>query len=203
SIIACRVPPDSPAAPGTGRGVLSSDDRPIDCARRRAGSTVSTTACLPRSAGRSPKAGAVVVLPAPPEPQQTMIRVRGSSSSRSTSRAGPGRMSGCSVLVSSHSSGCSLLVCSRHSGCSLLTQGRGQPVQPGQVHLVSDQRQVVTRLPGVGPPGPLGQLLTGVLGQLRGQAGGQSPEVLDARRLQAQIELVLVQGAAGRRLQPL
>src|ERR1700734_3842233 len=192
SIIACSVPPDSPAAPGTGRGVLSSDDRPIDCARRRAGSTVSTTACLPRSAARRPSAAAVVVLPTPPEPQQTMIRVRGSSSSRSTSRAGPGRMSGCSLLV-----------CSRHSGCSLLTQGRGQPVQPGQVHLVSDQRQVVTRLPGVGPPGPLGQLLTGVLGQLRGQAGGQSPEVLDARRLQAQIELVLVQGAAGRRLQPL
>ena len=87
SIMACRLPPPSPcpSGSGTGRGVLSSEVRPIDWASRRAGSTVSTTTCLPRSAARSPSAAAVVVLPTPPEPQQTMMRVRGSSSSRSTS----------------------------------------------------------------------------------------------------------------------
>ncbi len=102
SIIACRLPPEAPsgarsASPspvcvlspnGTGRGVLSSEDRPIDWASRRAGSTVSTTTCLPRSAARRPRAAAVVVLPTPPEPQQTMTRVRRSSMSRSTSSGG-------------------------------------------------------------------------------------------------------------------
>ena len=40
---------------------------------------VSTTTWRPRSAARSPMAAAVVVLPTPPEPQQTMILVRRSS----------------------------------------------------------------------------------------------------------------------------
>ena len=50
---------------------------PIDCASRRAGSMVSTTTLRPRSAARSASAAEVVVLPTPPEPQQTMIPVRG------------------------------------------------------------------------------------------------------------------------------
>ena len=85
SIMACRLPPAAVSAPRTGRGVLSSELRPIDWASLRAGSTVSTTTCLPRSAARRPTAAATVVLPTPPEPQQTMIRVRGSSASRSVS----------------------------------------------------------------------------------------------------------------------
>ncbi len=62
----------------------------MDWASLRAGSMVSTTTFRPRSAARSPSAAAVVVLPTPPEPQHTMIRVCGSSSSGSTSspRAG-------------------------------------------------------------------------------------------------------------------
>ena len=46
---------------------------PIDCASRRAGSMVSTTTLRPRSAARSARAADVVVLPTPPEPQQTMM----------------------------------------------------------------------------------------------------------------------------------
>ncbi len=49
---------------------------PIDCASRRAGSMVSTTTLRPRSAARSASAADVVVLPTPPEPQQTMMPVR-------------------------------------------------------------------------------------------------------------------------------
>ena len=63
----------------------------MDWASRRAGSTVSTHACLPRSAARRPMAAAAVVLPTPPEPQQTMILVRRSSMIRS--------MSSCTGLV--------------------------------------------------------------------------------------------------------
>ena len=77
----CRVPPTS----GTGRGVLSSASMPIDCASRRAGSMVSTQTLRPRSAARRARAADVVVLPTPPEPQHTMIRVPGSSSRSSMS----------------------------------------------------------------------------------------------------------------------
>ena len=48
---------------------------PIDCASRRAGSMVSTTTLRPCSAARSARAADVVVLPTPPEPQQTMMSV--------------------------------------------------------------------------------------------------------------------------------
>src|SRR5271169_847904 len=85
SIIACRLPPLAVSTPSTGRGVLSREVRPIDWASRRAGSTVSTQACRPRSAARRPIAAAAVVLPTPPDPQQTMIRVRRSSMIRSMS----------------------------------------------------------------------------------------------------------------------
>src|ERR1700757_3207843 len=85
SIIACRLPPPEVSTPSTRRGVLSSEVRPIDWASRRAGSTVSTQAWRPRSAARRPMAAAAVVLPTPPEPQQTMIRVRRSSMIRSMS----------------------------------------------------------------------------------------------------------------------
>jgi hypothetical protein len=74
SIMACMLP--SPVLiPATGRGMLSSDVSPIDWASRRAGSTVRTTTCRPRSAARSPIAAAIVVLPTPPDPQQTIMRV--------------------------------------------------------------------------------------------------------------------------------
>ena len=63
---------------------------PIDWASRRAGSIVSTTTLRPRSAARSASAADAVVLPTPPEPQQTMIPVRGSSSMASTSSVGAG-----------------------------------------------------------------------------------------------------------------
>ena len=88
SIIACRVPPAVTSVPATNRGVLSSEVSPMDWASRRAGSTVSTTTFLPCSAARSPSAAAVVVLPTPPDPQQTMILVRGSPISRSMSSRG-------------------------------------------------------------------------------------------------------------------
>ena len=86
SIIASSEP--SPPTPTTGRGVLSSSSMPIDCASRRAGSMVSTTTFRPRSAARSASAADVVVLPTPPEPQQTMMPVSGSSISAFTSSAG-------------------------------------------------------------------------------------------------------------------
>ena len=88
SIIACRLPPLEVPTPLTRRGVLSSEVRPIDWASRRAGSTVSTQACRPRSAARSPIAAAAVVFPTPPEPQQTIILVRRSSMMRSMSSLG-------------------------------------------------------------------------------------------------------------------
>src|SRR5579863_5675312 len=132
SIMACRLPPASPLTPGTGRGVLSSEVRPMDWASLRAGSTVSTTTFLPRSAARSATAAATVVLPTPPEPQQTITRVRGSSASRSMSSqwylpAGP---------IPSR-----VLVTSDHP---LFAQFFGQPVQLGEVGCqVGGQRTAV------------------------------------------------------------
>ncbi len=72
SIMASSEPAPS-RTPGTGRGTLSSFSMPIDCASRRAGSMVSTTTLRPCSAARSASAADVVVLPTPPEPQQTMM----------------------------------------------------------------------------------------------------------------------------------
>ena len=111
---------------------------PIDWASRRAGSTVSTQTCRPRSAARSPIAAAVVVLPTPPEPQQTMILVRRSSMIRSMSRRG--------FTVRSFATG---------SCGSLVTEFGGQPVQRGQVDPLGDQRQLVDRLAGRLELGPL------------------------------------------------
>src|SRR4051812_9788569 len=91
SIIASSDPPPEAFAarpvltPTTGVGTLPSSVIPIDWARRRAGSMVSTTTFRPRSAARRANAADVVVFPTPPEPQQTMMPVRGSSSSASTS----------------------------------------------------------------------------------------------------------------------
>ena len=92
SIIACSSPPLAVSTPDTSRGVLSSSDRPMDWASRRAGSMVSTTTLRPRSAARSASAAAVVVLPTPPLPQHTTIRVAGSQ--RTASRSSRGRLSG-------------------------------------------------------------------------------------------------------------
>ena len=50
--------------------------RPSAWASRFAGSMVSTATVRPRSAARNASAAAVVVLPTPPEPQQTITRVR-------------------------------------------------------------------------------------------------------------------------------
>ena len=75
SIIASMEPPAPASTPATGRGVLSNSVRPSDCASRSAGSMVSTTTRRPASAARNPRAAAVVVLPTPPAPQQTMIRL--------------------------------------------------------------------------------------------------------------------------------
>src|SRR3954453_21864166 len=49
---------------------------------------VRTTTVRPRSAARSAREALVVVFPTPPEPQQTMIRVTGSSRRASTSSTG-------------------------------------------------------------------------------------------------------------------
>ena len=95
SIIASRDPPADRSIPGIGAGVLSSSDSPRDWASRRAGSMVSTTVRRPASAARTPRAAAVVVLPTPPEPQQTMMCVAGSASRASMSR----------VAADSHSAG--------------------------------------------------------------------------------------------------
>src|ERR1022692_4725097 len=133
--------------PGTRRGVLSSEDNPIDWARRLAGSTVSTTTWRPRSAARSPTAAAIVVLPTPPEPQQTMILVRRSSMSWSTT-------SGTGVVLI----GLAPQICSRGT---LVAQGFGQPVERGQVDPVGDQRQLVARLSSLVEQAALGPLRAG------------------------------------------
>ena len=88
SIIASREPPAVRSMPVTGRGSLSSTVRPRDCASRRAGSMVRTTTLRPASAARTPIAAAVVVLPTPPEPQHTMMRVPGSRIRSSMSNGG-------------------------------------------------------------------------------------------------------------------
>ncbi len=93
SIIASSEPPFAlpfDTTPGTGRGVLSRASMPIDWARRRAGSMVSTTTLRPRSAARRASAAEVVVLPTPPDPQHTMIPRLRSSRSASTSSTSRG-----------------------------------------------------------------------------------------------------------------
>ena len=73
----------------------------MDCARRQAGSIVSTQTLRPRWAARRASAAAVVVLPTPPEPQHTMTPTPRSSSRASMSArccAHPG--SPCSVIAS-------------------------------------------------------------------------------------------------------
>src|SRR6516162_6771154 len=202
SIMACRVPPASIPASGSGTsfGVLSRLDRPMDWASRRAGSTVSTTTCRPRPAARRPSAAAVVVFPTPPEPQHTMIRVRGSSSRRSVSSRGAAFVSPLTRPTPR--------ACVPRSRGPLLLQGRREPIQPGQVHAVGDQRKVVAGLAGGGQHAPvlaLVQYLSGVLAKLGRErirhlgaaAGAQAP--LDAGGLQPQDQLVPVQLPLGRR----
>src|SRR5262245_32515635 len=169
SIIACMLPDGcvplvvplvAPPVltPVTGRGVLSSDVSPMDWASRLAGSTVRTTTCRPRSAARSPTAAAMVVLPTPPEPQQTMILVRRSSMSWSTT------------------SGTGLVLIGFRSRGALLPQSLRQPVQRRQVDPVGDQRQFVARLPGLIELAAQGALRAGrscLVCELVGEIGGQ------------------------------
>jgi hypothetical protein len=86
SIIAARLPLGSKPSTSTSLGVLPSSRSPSACARRRAGSMVSTTVLRPRSAARTAIAAAVVVLPTPPEPQHTMTWMSGLSIRASTAR---------------------------------------------------------------------------------------------------------------------
>src|SRR5437660_1985162 len=158
----------------------------MDWASRRAGSTVSTHACRPRSAARRPVAAAAVVLPTPPEPQQTMIRVRRSSISRSTSSVGG--LCGPAIMLYLPLASCG----------TLLAQGGGEPVQAAQVDAVADPRQLVTGLSRRVQPGPLKLLAQRgprVGGQLGGQLGGQAAAVVQPGRLKAERKLVLVQPA--------
>src|SRR5215472_11424863 len=135
SIIACMLPAPPARIPFTGRGVLSSEFRPMDCASRLAGSTVRTTTWRPRSAALSPIAAAIVVLPTPPEPQQTMILVRRSSMSRSTT-------SGAALTGRPPRP-------AARSRCTLVAKGLGELVEGGQVDPVLDQRQRIAGLLGL------------------------------------------------------
>src|SRR5689334_2580112 len=205
SIMACRVPPAAAPASGsgTGFGVLSRLDRPMDWASLRAGSTVITTTCRPRSAARRPSAAAVVVFPTPPEPQHTMIRVRGSSSRRSASSRG-GAFA-CGLTLAFRSRRRTPVPLSPRSRGPLIPQGRREPVQPGQVHPVGEQRKVVAGLAGAGQHAPvltLVQHLRGVLAEfIRKDVHHVGPfgsaHVLDPGRLHAYGELVPVQMAPG------
>src|SRR5450755_1894952 len=120
---------------------------PIDWASRRAGSTVSTTTCRPRSAARRPIAAAAVVLPTPPDPQQTMIRVRRSSISASVSSHG-GVAGG--FIVRSEDTIARRPPRGHSSGRPLFPQYLGQPVQPAQIDPIGNGRKLVARLPGPG-----------------------------------------------------
>jgi hypothetical protein len=78
-----RWPDVSKAAAGTRVASLPrAPPTPMASARRRAGSTVSTSTRPPRSvAANVAKAAAVVVLPTPPEPHVTTISFAASSCS--------------------------------------------------------------------------------------------------------------------------
>jgi len=89
---------DQPLAANVGRRPGQKEER---WASLLAGSTVSTTTWRPRSAARRPIAAATVVLPTPPDPQQTMILVRRSSISLSMAN-GVDLAVMCLLLVSSH-----------------------------------------------------------------------------------------------------
>src|SRR5262245_26162396 len=109
SIIACS------SVSLTCRGLLSNSDSPSACASRRAGSIVNTTVRRPWcSAARNAIAAAVVVLPTPPEPQHTTIRMRGSPSTASTS----------------------------NTQSSLAGQHGREPLQAHEVDSVTEQRQL-------------------------------------------------------------
>src|SRR5437763_13794185 len=130
------------AVPFTCRGVLSSSVRPSDWASRRAGSMVSTTTCRPCSAARSARAADVVVLPTPPAPQQTTIRVPPSDRTRSMSSAGD------AVLIARLRARCA----SRWPSAvptvaadALVRQAAGQLVQRAEVDRPGQQRQLVDR----------------------------------------------------------
>src|SRR5579864_7092003 len=177
SIIACRLPPPEVSTPSTWRGVLSSEVRPNDWASRRAGSTVSTQACLPRSATRKPIAAAAVVLPTPPEPQQTMILVLRSSMIRSMSSLTGAMLC---FLRSPLRRGPLARSCR-----PLLPERVGELVQARQVDPVGDHRQLVVRTGRAQQLIPLPVLhghLERVLPQLGGQVAGQPVIVADPGR---------------------
>src|SRR5690349_8423728 len=169
SIMACRTPPAAAPASGsgTGFGVLSRLHRPMDWASLRAGSTVITTTCRPRPAARRPRAAAVVVFPTPPEPQHTMIRVRGSSRRRSASSRGA-FFSALTLASRSRRLPLPPLPPSPRSRGPLIPQGRREPVQPGQVYPVGEQREVIAGLARAGQHAAvltLVQYLRGVLAE--------------------------------------
>src|SRR5882757_4499723 len=171
SIIACSEPPADRSIPATSRGVLSSSVRPMDWARRRAGSMVRTTAVRPRSAARTPRAAAVVVLPTPPEPQQTMMRVLRSSSSGSMSSTGLSRLiSLLSVRVVVRVAVAVRVVVRFRGGRHhrLLAQALGEPVEPAEVHTVAEQLQLPYGQAELGDLGALLALQHHALGVLMG-----------------------------------
>ena len=78
---------DGPASrPATSVGVLGRDCTPKESASRRAGSTVTTQARRPARAAARAKVAETVVLPTPPEPQQTMTERSVTKESRARSR---------------------------------------------------------------------------------------------------------------------
>src|SRR6476646_6681442 len=123
SIIACSSPLTS-GANGTRCGVLPRSLMPSAWASRLAGSMVSTTTVRPYSAARSAIAAAVVVLPTPPAPQQTITRFEVSCRIEAMSRAGGVVLIG--VLRSPH---------------TLLGERFSQFVQTAQVDTVGQHRQ--------------------------------------------------------------
>ncbi len=178
SIIASRLPPAVPSTSATGRGVLSSSSMPIDCASRRAGSMVSTTTLRPRSAARRARAAEVVVLPTPPEPQHTTMRVRGSSISASTSR-------------SAEAAGWAASGPTRpRRGAAGLMPAPGRAASPRGRRALHERALRLLQ-------GPSFRVVAG----LGGQPVDQGPGRGDPHRLQVRAHVLLVQPARGRELE--
>ena len=163
SIMASRLPGAGvPPTSGTGRGVLSSVSMPIDWASRRAGSMVSTTTLRPRSAARRARAAEVVVLPTPPAPQHTMMRVPGSSSSASMSRGPAWSPVGGERADPRAGSLC-------HGSCqSLGLEERGQLVEAAEVDAAGKAGELVRRHVQVGDQHALAVLERPPLGVVAG-----------------------------------
>ena len=83
------MPARSNSAGSTWRSRLPSSGSPSESARRFAGSIVSTATRLPRAAIPAAIAAEVVVLPTPPEPAQTQMRLPSSRSATPAIRPSP------------------------------------------------------------------------------------------------------------------